>query len=255
MLELFRDPAWQFAGIILAAIAVAVSFWIYWLQRKTKELAFGVISTRRLLTVADEVSSQIKVEFDGREIKDLHLTIYGLKNSGGLAVPASDFARALSLQFASGQVISAQISSQVPHNLGAKLVVTDTIVQIEPLLLNPGDQFLIQVLSSPGLPTGQLDGRIIDVADFQPINLHPELPKFHKSGLILPAIIFPIIGLYGAFIYPQDSSWLMWIGMGAFIIFFGYVSRWLERVRTSSRRRISEVELPQADRRSAVRLI
>lgn len=248
MLESLRDPAWQFASIILAAIAVAASFWIYWLQRKTKELAFGVISTRRLLTIADEVSSRIKVELDGREIKDLHLTIYGLKNSGGLAVPASDFARALSLQFAPEQVISAQISSQVPHNLGAKLVVTDASVQIEPLLLNPGDQILIQVLCSPGLPTGQMDGRIIGVANFQPVNLHPELPKFHESGLVLPAVSFPIIGLFGTLIYPQDSSWLLWIGLGAFVIFFGYASRWLERVRASSRRRISEADLPQADR-------
>ena len=82
MIDLLRDPAWQFAGILLTAAAVASSFWIYWLQRQTKELAFGVVSSRRLLTVADEVSSRIRVELDGREIKDLHLTVYAFKNSG-----------------------------------------------------------------------------------------------------------------------------------------------------------------------------
>lgn len=238
MIELLRDPAWQFAGILLAAAAVVASFWIYWLQRQTKELAFGIVSSRRLLTVADEISSRVRVELDGREIKDLHLTVYGLKNSGRRAVPASDFDRPLSLNFALGQVVSAQVSSQAPRNLGAKLLVTDSVVQLEPLLLNPGDHVLIQILLSPGSPRGQLDGRVIDVSDFQPINLRPELPKFHQSGLVLVAVTFPIIGI---FIYPQNSSWLVWVGMGAFTIVFGYASRWLERVRSSSRRRISEV--------------
>jgi hypothetical protein len=241
MLELLRDPAWQFAGILLAAAAVVASFWIYWLQRQTKELAFGIVSSRRLLTVADEVSSRVRVELDGREIKDLHLTVYGLKNSGRRAVPASDFDRPLSLYFAPEQVISAQVSSQAPRNLGAKLLVTDSVVQLEPLLLNPGDHVLIQVLLSPGSPAGQLDGRVIDVADFQPINLRPELPKFHESGLVLLAAICPIIGLFGVFIYPKNLSWLLWIGIGIFTIVFGYAGRWLERARSSSRRRISEV--------------
>jgi len=241
MLQLLRDPAWQIAGILLAAAAVVASCWIYRLQRQTKELAFGVVSSRRLLTVADEVSSRVRVELDGREIKDLHLTVYGLKNSGRRAVPASDFDRPLCLRFAPGQVVSAQVSSQAPLNLGAKLLVTDSAVQLEPLLLNPGDHILIQVLLSPASPRGQLDGRVIDVSDFQPINLRPELPKFHQSGLVLPASLFPIIGLFGAFIYPKDLAWLLWVGMGAFTVVFGYGGRWLEHARSSSRRRITEV--------------
>lgn len=240
MLELLRDPAWQFAGILFAAAAVVASFWIYWLQRQTKELAFGIVSSRRLLTVADEVSSRVRVELDGREIKDLHLTVYGLKNSGRRAVPASDFDRPLSIHFAPGQIVSAEVPSQAPRNLGAKLLVTDSVVQLEPLLLNPGDHVLIQVLLSPSSPRGQVDGRVIDVADFQPINLRPELPRFHESGLVLVAIGFPIIGLFGAFIYPKNLSWLLWVGMGAFAVVFGYAGRWLERARSSSRRRISE---------------
>lgn len=240
MLELFRDPAWQFAGVLLAVVAVVASFWIYWLQRQTKELAFGIVSSRRLLTVADEVSARVRVELDGRQIKDLHLIVYGLKNSGRRAVLASDFDRPLSLHFAPGQVVSAQLSSQAPPNLGATISVTDAAVQLHPLLLNPGDQVLVQVLLSPGSPTARLDGRVIDVSHFQPINLRPELPKFRESGLFEVAVGFPIVGLFGAFIYPKNPSWLLWVGVGAFVVVFGYTSRLLERVRSSSRRRISE---------------
>ena len=241
MLGLLRDPAWQFAGVLLAAAAIGAAFWIYWLQRQTKELAFGVVSSRRLLAVADEVSSRIRVELDGREIKDLHLTVYALKNSGSRAVPAFDFDRPVLLRFLPGQVVSAQVSSQLPRNLGATLLVTDSTVELKSLLLNPGDHVLIQVLLSPGSPAGQLDGRVIDISHFQSINLRPELPKFHQSGLVLMAVFFLIIGLFEALVHPQSSSWLFWVGAVAFIVVFGYASRWLEQARASSRRRISEL--------------
>ena len=57
MLDLLRDPVWQFVGVILTLLGVAVAFWIYWLQRQTKELAFGLASSRRLLSIADELDS------------------------------------------------------------------------------------------------------------------------------------------------------------------------------------------------------
>lgn len=62
MLDFFRDPAWQFVGVVLALLSLGGAFWIYWLQRQAKELAFGLISSHRLVAVADEVSSRVTVQ-------------------------------------------------------------------------------------------------------------------------------------------------------------------------------------------------
>lgn len=240
MLELFRDPAWQFAGVILALLSVAAAFWIYGHQQQTKELAFGVVSSRRVIAIADEVSSRVTIQVDGKAVKNLHLLIYGLKNSGHRAITPKDFERPLCLSFEVGQVVSAQISSQLPPNLYAKLIVSDTSVQLEPLLLNPGDHVLMQVLISASKPIASVDYRIMDVSSFVPINARPPVPRFHESGLFLLAITSVLIAVASYFFNSDKRAYQAFLGLAAFTTLFGYIGRLLDSAGSSARRRITE---------------
>lgn len=183
MVDLMRDPVWTFVGAVLAVLGIGTAFWIYWLQRQTKELAFGIVSLRRLLSVADEVSSRVTVHLDGNEVKNLHLLVYGLKNSGHRAIASSDFEHPLSISFANGQVVAAEITSQHPSNLGATLITAESRIELQPLLLNAGDQILLQVLLSAPSPSGSIDVRILDVPALAPINVNDRLPPFFESGM------------------------------------------------------------------------
>lgn len=240
IISYLRDPLWQFIGIVVAVVAFFVPLWMQWRQRNIREISFGLVSSRPLLRIDDEVSARIRVELDGKKITDLQLQVFGLKNSGTTPIRVADFERAIELRFASGQVISAQISSEIPANLKAELAVTDSSVQLKPLLLNPGDQIVIQILCSPAKPPPKFDARIVGITKFQPINTIPALPKFHESGLVIPTIAFALIGLFGRFLYPRDSAWLVWISVSLLIIIYGYSSRAIERSRASSRRRVFE---------------
>ena len=243
MLEILRDPAWQFVGAIIAVVAIAATVWIYFLQRQAKELAFGIVSSRRLLSIADEVSSRVSVQLDGKAIKDLHLLVYAFKNSGNRAVSPSDFQRPLSISFAEGQVVSAEIASQTPKNLGACLVITESRVDLEPLLLNAGDQVLVQILLSAPSPHASFDVRVVDVPALAPINVHRRLPPILESGTPMLIGMFLLLAL-GTYITGQDEknapSYLVFLGFAAFVALHGCGSRLLERVGPTARRYVSE---------------
>lgn len=245
MLDLLRDPVWQFIGALLAVLGIGAAFWIYWFQRQTKELAFGLVSTRRLLSVADELSSRVTVHLDGRPVKDLHLLVYGLKNSGHRAISPSDFERPLSIAFSDGQIVSAEVASQVPSNIGATLIISESSVELQPVLLNAGDQVLVQILLSAPAPAETVDTRILDVPALASINVEPRLPPFLASGSPMLIVVLLLIAI-ASYFFGTDvqtnsvSSFLWFAGAAVFVALHSLGSRLFERVGTSARRHISE---------------
>lgn len=240
MLELVRDPAWQFAGAFFALLSLAAAIGFYWLQRQTKELAFGRVSSRRLLSIADELSTRVSVQLDGKPIRDLHLLVYGLKNSGRVAVSQADFVRPLSISFPDGQVLSAEIAAERPVTLGATLTISDSRVELCPLLLNAGDTVQIQVLLSSALPSELIDVRVVDVPSMMPINVQPRSPPFLQSGLPWMIVSFMAVALIDLMISDSPLYATGFVIVAAFAALFGFVARFLETAGTSGRRRISE---------------
>ena len=62
MIELFRDPIWQFIGAALAFIAIIVSVVTVVVQQRKKSLAYEILARTPLLTVNDEVKGKTKEE-------------------------------------------------------------------------------------------------------------------------------------------------------------------------------------------------
>lgn len=202
IMEALRDPAWQFIGAIIAFLGLVVAIWIYWLQKQTRELAFGLISSRRPLAIADELSSRVTVQLDGKPVQNLHLLVFALKNSGKRAITPSDYERNLSISFPGGQVVSADISSQSPPNLGGQLLNSESSIEVSPLLLNSGDYLLIQVLLSAKDPKWEVNVRILEISSFAPINTYP---PFFKSGAPLLMFVMLLIGL-GNLFFGKDKA-------------------------------------------------
>ena len=244
MLDLLRDPVWQFIGALLAILGIAAAFWIYWLQRQTRELAFGIVSSRRLLSVADELSSRVTVQLDGQTVKNLHLLVYGIKNSGHRSIAANDFERPLSISFADGRIVSAEVASQVPPNLGARLDASESRVVLQPLLLNAGDQILLQILLSAPSSAASIDTRIVDVPALAPINVQPRLPPFHQSGMPPLIVISLAISAVSYFVVSEEKSRFVYVlGFAGFAVFsalFSFSTRFRENFGVSARRYISE---------------
>ena len=240
MFEALRDPVWQFVGAVLTVLSLVAMFWIYWLQRQTKELAFGLLSSRRPLAIADELSSRVTVLLDGRSVGNLHLLVFGLKNSGHRAVAPTDFERNLSIKFSDGAVISAEISAETPPNLYAQLCVSDDKVDLQPLLLNPGDFLLIQVLVSSAKPDYVMNARVLDVSTFAPVNTTPRLPPLLQSGLPLMMGVLLAFGVANFFATGNRLESYYWFGFAVITLAMGLVMRFRDGSGKSSRRRINE---------------
>lgn len=241
MLELLRDGIWQFIGAALTVASILAAAGIYWLQRRTRELAFGLVTHRRLLTVANELSPRVSVQLDGRAVRDLHLLVYGLKNSGHSAVLANDFERPLSISFSDGQVLSAEVASQKPANLAATLEVGASRVELRPLLLNAGDQVLIQVLVSAPTVKDAIDARIVNVARLTPIVTPPTLPPFFQSGSAI-VVGGVLVGAAAANILdlPGQPPWWFWVALAALLAVFSLARRLMNTLSPASRRTINE---------------
>jgi hypothetical protein len=171
MLDLLRDAAWQFFGVLLAFIAIIVAIAIYYRQKQRKELAFGLLSARNLVTVSDQVAGRVQITFDGVPVKNIQLVVIGLKNSGDKPLLAADFERPVTVGFGSrAKVLSAGIAKQSPANLGAEVIFRESQIQVSPLLLNSDDYLIVQVLLAAPSFEIKPDVRIVGVSALVPLN-------------------------------------------------------------------------------------
>ena len=161
MLELLRDPAWQFVGVVLA---LAATFLVYWLQRQRKALSFEVISKNQLLTVREELEGRLQVLYEGHPARDICLLVVKLFNSGNVPVSASDYERPISLSTgASSKVLSGAVTAVDPENLAASIEIAESRVTLHPILLNSKDSVTLKLLVSDFGGNVVVDGRVLGV--------------------------------------------------------------------------------------------
>lgn len=118
MMEFIRDPLWQFVGAVLALAAIIISILLFLAQRKRKSLAYEVVSQTALLSVAEELEGKLKILYQRKPVREVHLLILRLSNNGNTPILASDFVREVSIGFSnSTRILSAEVSETNPDNL------------------------------------------------------------------------------------------------------------------------------------------
>ena len=164
MLELLRDPAWQFVGVVLALAALAATFLVYWLQRQRKALSYEVISKNQLLTVREELEGRLQVLYEGHPARDICLLVVKLFNSGNVPISAADYERPLSLGTGiSSKILSGVVTDVDPENLAASIDIEESRVILRPILLNSKDSVTLKLLVSDFGGNVAIDGRVLGV--------------------------------------------------------------------------------------------
>lgn len=168
MLELLRDPVWQFVGSVLAVAALMATFVIYQLQRQRKSLSYELISKTHLLTVREELEGKLQVLYEGEPARSLSILVLKLWNSGNQPLLASEYERPVSFCLGKdARVLSADITNREPSAVAVNIGTRENHLVMEPTLLNPGDAITFKLLVRDVGADISPDARIVGVKSIQ----------------------------------------------------------------------------------------
>jgi len=217
MPEFLRDPLWQFVGALLAFVAILVSLSLHRLQRNRKAFSYEVISRTLLLSIKEEIKGRLQILLDGNVVRDIHMIVIRVLNSGNVPIVPSDYDRTVKFAFGEKtQILSAEVIETNPENIEASVSIVSQKVVLTPVLLNVGDSITLKTLLSQFDGKIDVDGRIIGVKQLQKVKeslLPYVMPFFITAGLFLG-------GLLGSWIWTS-GFWLsvaLAIPLGLFVI-------------------------------------
>jgi hypothetical protein len=141
-------------------IPIIVSIVIYVLQTRNMELSFEMSSFSEIVKMVDGLEN-MKLTYRGKRVDRLGIISLRITNSGNTPIKKEDFERPLRLVFKERpEVFIPKISRVFPVILSPHINVVDKYVQIEPLLLNPGDNFTLDIITSAKSFGLTIDARI-----------------------------------------------------------------------------------------------
>lgn len=106
----------------------------------------------------------VTVAFNGRIINQGVQSSVAFSNSGSKSISTSDFESPIIIRInAHSKIIGSRVIKKSPGNLNIKLAYNDSSVIIDPLLLNPGDRFVVQTLSDSDINITSVNARILGV--------------------------------------------------------------------------------------------
>lgn len=226
MIEVLRDPMWQFIGGVLA---IATTFLIYYLQRQSKSLSYEILAKNRLLTINEELEGRIKILFDNKPTSDISLLSIKIFNSGNIAIPTSDYEHPISLSLGvKTSILSGTITNISPKNLKVKIQIENNHVLITPCLLNATDSITIKLLMTDFNNEIEFDARIVGVKEIR--NATNKATKFDiaTSILIIAILLIPPYYLITRnFIGIVLSSSTMMMKISGFSILLAVISFYL----------------------------
>lgn len=182
LIETLKNPSWQFIiTTILAVVVGAATIIIPWLlSRSKKELTYRILTNTSVVSVREEYQRRVEIRFLSRRVKNVHLIIFKLINSGHKAIRPDDYVEPVTLRFSGeSRILSATVVETNPPEIkfaevssdpDATATFADVIanagggeISIPPALLNSGDWIRVNILVSDYQGPVTVFGRIVDV--------------------------------------------------------------------------------------------
>jgi len=213
MSDIFRDPIWQFIGAILAIIAILTSVGLYLRQRRHKQLSYAILSQTPLLSMAEEIKDKLQVLYEGKIVRQVHLIMVKIMNSGKIPILSTDFVIPINLDFEGARILTAEIHKTSPQSLEASINIEDNMAVVSPNLLNEGDAITLKMLVSEFKDKIMVKGRVVGVKEIR--ELVARTSRWNRGMYI--GIVIQLCGLAGMFLsgFLPDVLYsvviLMWI--------------------------------------------
>jgi hypothetical protein len=130
---------------LLAILAVCVSITTYVLNRKQRGITYWT-SARTAISRVDH-APEVQIMVDGKPVASVWLVLINFENTGNDAIKAEDFVKPVSFSFeVPGLIISSKSVDERPAGIDASVSFDASTVTLKPMLMNPGDRVVLQVL-------------------------------------------------------------------------------------------------------------
>lgn len=133
--------------ILLGLAGVGATLYVYLRSKQNKKLSIELLSNAQLLSVSKDIAPDLTINYKGVSItQELSAILLRVANTGNVPITVADFYRPLSFQMSElAEILSAGISDVIPSNLEPFIEVQKpNAATIRPLLLNPGDKFVVR---------------------------------------------------------------------------------------------------------------
>ena len=201
MKDILNNQIWTavvvIATIILGLTAIIVAIILFILGRKKKRLAYYIISNTQLVGIENSIQDKIKILYDEKQVTNVHLISIKFINNGNEPISIDDFDKLISIKYDSAvNILTHEIVERVPENLDAIIKEKEKFLEIKPLLLNPSDKFIVNILASDFNKDLEISARIKGVKGIEIYNKY-DLESFTvilKKTLKLTLIqFFPVL--------------------------------------------------------------
>lgn len=212
MMDILRDPVWQFIGVILAVVAIIISIALYRRQRRHKALSYEIISRIPLLGMEEEIKGNLQILFNGKPVQQVHLIVVKIINSGNMPIVFTDYERPISLSFGEkAQILTAEVAETNPDSLRAAAEIEGKKVVLTPILLNQEDSITLKMLVNEFSEQITVNGRVVGVKDIcESVEKLFSSIALTVSGLAL--VLIAVIGFFQVTI-SHPLRWIFWLSL------------------------------------------
>lgn len=200
--DFFKDPRWDGISALIGIASIIVALIVFLLQRRRKNLGYQILVDVQLIHRSKVLGDKLRIMYDDQEVKSVRLQQIRFIANGSKAISASDFERDIRIAYPEDAILlDVFLGQNKPSELNIIADVESHSIRIKPLLLNPGDRFQIQILTT-SLTTPIIEGRIKDVSKIEKILVGPS-----PSRIILISLLIGIL-LATALAILNEHSWM-----------------------------------------------
>ncbi len=175
---------------VIAILAVLVPIILYLLSLPEKSLDYEIVSSSELIGEEFPIND-LELRIKGESVYKVILYTFRIGNSGSEPILKDDFERPISINLPDDtKIYLTRLKKKQPENLTLKYEFNNNKLLIEPLLLNSGEEFEMELFSSSNAYPA-IDARIAGITKIK--SKFPGSKQYFKHGITFVLSFFLMI--------------------------------------------------------------
>lgn len=134
-------------GIVIGAVGAGVPLWIHFRERSVKKFGYRTRTSTPILSIKENVGNKLAVTYGGQPVLDPYLVAIQFVCYGQETIAEEDYGKRISITFDDTvKILYAEVSEEIPRDLGASLDLRPHEVILRPVMLNADDQLTIKIV-------------------------------------------------------------------------------------------------------------